>query len=257
MVRKQKTDDGIPQVIVTGQEQPGDERSMSREGTYSREPSRERSSRSVSISRLRVDDPLRKEMMLVREKSPFEIGENRNVQVASCKAIIDKALVMDVSGGVTNVDEYISLFFSSGCVIDEASCKDISTAVEVTIIEEEEERPELVVMPLVEEEPPVVEDGADAHDVEATEPDAADAFEGATDQQGDEAIEGETAEPGEPEPLPEAPAEPKDDESDLKADSDESGESYSETEESSSELSYSYSDMSVDEVDPSEWRVFH
>lgn len=164
MVRKQNSEEVIPQVIVTEQEQqPGGDggRSMSREGTYSREPSRERSSRSVSISRLRVDDPLRKEMMLVREKSPFEIGENRNVQVASCKAIIDKALVMDVSGGVTNVDEYISLFFSSGCVIDEASCKDISTAVEVTIIEEEEERPELVVMPLVEEEPPAVDESQD------------------------------------------------------------------------------------------------
>ena len=164
MVRKQNSEEVIPQVIVTEQEQqPGGDggRSMSREGTYSREPSRERSSRSVSISRLRVDDPLRKEMMLVREKSPFEIGENRNVQVASCKAIIDKALVMDVSGGVTNVDEYISLFFSSGCVIDEASCKDISTAVEVTIIEEEEERPELVVMPLVEEELPAVDESQD------------------------------------------------------------------------------------------------
>ncbi|XP_035890512.1 muscle M-line assembly protein unc-89 [Anopheles stephensi] len=258
MVRKQQTDEVIPQVIVTEQEQPGDERSMSREGTFSREPSRDRRSRSVSISRLRVDDPLRKEMMLVREKSPFEIGENRNVQVASCKAIIDKALVMDVSGGVTNVDEYISLFFSSGCVIDEASCKDISTAVEVTIIEEEEERPELVVMPLVEEEPAALEaDGADGHDVEATEPDATEAFEGATDELGDEAGEGENADVGVPEPLPEEPAEPKDDESDLKDDGDESGETYSESEESSSELSYSYSDMSVDEVDPSEWRVFH
>uniref|UniRef100_A0A182QQF4 Uncharacterized protein n=1 Tax=Anopheles farauti TaxID=69004 RepID=A0A182QQF4_9DIPT len=156
MVRKEQADEVIPQVIVTEQEQSGaGDGFMSREGTYSREPSRERRSRSVSISRLRADDPLRREMMLVREKSPFEIGENRNVQVASCKAIIDKALVMDVSGGVTNVDEYISLFFSSGCVIDEASCKDISTAVEVTIVEEEEERPELVVMPLIEEEPPV------------------------------------------------------------------------------------------------------
>lgn len=161
MVRKQNADaEGIPQVIVTGQEPAGEDGSVSREGTRSREPSRDR--RSRSISRLRADDPLRREMMLVREKSPFEIGENRNVQVASCKAIIDKALVMDVSGGVTNVDEYVSLFFSSGCVIDEASCKDISTVVEVTIVEEEEERPELVVMPMVEEPLPAIEeDGED------------------------------------------------------------------------------------------------
>ncbi|XP_052890695.1 muscle M-line assembly protein unc-89 [Anopheles moucheti] len=276
MVRKQQSDGAIPQVIVTDQEQPGDERSMSREGTYSREPSRDRRSRSVSISRLRVDDPLRKEMMFVREKSPFEIGENRDVQVASCKAIIDKALVMDVSGGVTNVDEYISLFFVSGIVIDEASCKDISTAVEVTIVEEEEERPELVVMPLADDVLPVDREdsrkieapieagegeqaeGLAEHDVvEPTEPDGTETAEGAVDEQAEEAAEGDTAEPGEPEPEPEASAEPKDDESDLKADDDESGESYSESEELSSELSYSYSDMSVDEVDPSEWRVFH
>uniref|UniRef100_A0A182NFQ7 Ig-like domain-containing protein n=1 Tax=Anopheles dirus TaxID=7168 RepID=A0A182NFQ7_9DIPT len=290
MVRKQQTDEVIPQVIVTEQEQQPGDRSMSREGTYSREPSRERSSRSVSISRLRVDDPLRREMMLVREKSPFEIGENRTVQVASCKAIIDKALVMDVSGGVTNVDEYISLFFSSGCVIDEASCKDISTAVEVTIVEEEEERPELVVMPLVEEEEEVMpvtvqvvvvdDDTEDKKKLRRqmlkiaarpnpptgrlrrapTEPDATealdeDALAGEEPAEADGADEAgavdEAPEPDQaPEPVP-------DDASDLKADDGESGETYSESDESSSELSYSYSDMSVDEVDPSEWRVFH
>uniref|UniRef100_A0A182K136 Ig-like domain-containing protein n=1 Tax=Anopheles christyi TaxID=43041 RepID=A0A182K136_9DIPT len=291
MVRKQGSEEVIPQVIVTGQEQPDDGRSMSREGTYSREPSRDRSSRSVSISRLRVNDPLRKEMMLVREKSPFEIGENRNVQVASCKAIIDKALVMDVSGGVTNVDEYISLFFSSGCVIDEASCKDISTAVEVTIIEEEEERPELVVMPLVEvEEPqPAIDETEDKKKLRRTSLkiasktnpcDKGDLIDGdvapteETEPCEDAPIEGEaepTGEDGageggvavdvhEPEPAAESrPAddEPKGVETDLKDDGDESEESYSESEELSSELSYSYSDMSVDEVDPSEWRVFH
>uniref|UniRef100_A0A182UXM4 Ig-like domain-containing protein n=1 Tax=Anopheles merus TaxID=30066 RepID=A0A182UXM4_ANOME len=275
MVRKQNSEEVIPQVIVTEQEQqPGGDggRSMSREGTYSREPSRERSSRSVSISRLRVDDPLRKEMMLVREKSPFEIGENRNVQVASCKAIIDKALVMDVSGGVTNVDEYISLFFSSGCVIDEASCKDISTAVEVTIIEEEEERPELVVMPLVEEEPPAVDESQDKKKLRRTNlkiaaktnPQrwpmrrpvmAVDEADGAGE--GEEVPAARELEPTGAVAAAAADGEPNDDESDLKEDGDESGESYSESEELSSELSYSYSDMSVDEVDPSQWRVFH
>ncbi|XP_055607325.1 muscle M-line assembly protein unc-89-like [Uranotaenia lowii] len=73
---------------------------------------------------------------LHREKSPFEIGEKPDVQVASQKAIIDKALVMDISGGVTNVDEYISLFFTDSCSLDPASCGDIST-VKVEIVEEE------------------------------------------------------------------------------------------------------------------------
>lgn len=73
---------------------------------------------------------------LHREKSPFEIGEKPDVQVASQKAIIDKALIMDISGGVTNVDEYISLFFTDSCSLDPASCGDIST-VKIEIVEEE------------------------------------------------------------------------------------------------------------------------
>uniref|UniRef100_A0A182JCA1 Ig-like domain-containing protein n=1 Tax=Anopheles atroparvus TaxID=41427 RepID=A0A182JCA1_ANOAO len=73
---------------------------------------------------------------LHREKSPFEIGERPEKQVASQKAIIDKALVMDISGGVTNVDEYISLFFTDSCSLDPASCGDIST-VKVVVVEEE------------------------------------------------------------------------------------------------------------------------
>ncbi|XP_035774828.1 muscle M-line assembly protein unc-89-like [Anopheles albimanus] len=277
MVRKEDGGE-IPQVIVTEQqEQPGTT-GGSREGTYSREPSRERSSRSVSISRLRADDPLRKEMMLVREKSPFEIGENRNVQVASCKAIIDKALVMDVSGGVTNVDEYISLFFSSGCVIDEASCKDISTAIEVTIVEEEEERPELVVHPMIEV---IAEEQGEGEGVGEDKKKLRRMIEkiaakSASRQQpklmptsvtqlpvrgatgGDDVVEEE----GTGEPVPDADEgaadadeEPKDEDSDLKDDDEDASEgTYSESEESS-ELSYS--DMSVDEVDPSAWRVFH
>lgn len=128
-----ETDDipsALPEVIIT--KQPG--ANVNDHDVLSRNPSRERSSRSVSISRLKVNDPMRKELMFVREKSPFEIGENRNVQVASSKAIIDKALIMDVSGGITKVDEYVSLFFSSGCVIDEAVCKDITEEHEVEII---------------------------------------------------------------------------------------------------------------------------
>lgn len=120
----------LPEVIITKQP----DANVNDHDVPSRNPSRERSSRSVSISRLKVNDPMRKELMFVREKSPFEIGENRNVQVASSKAIIDKALIMDVSGGITKVDEYVSLFFSSGCVIDEAVCKDITEEHEVEII---------------------------------------------------------------------------------------------------------------------------
>lgn len=109
----------LPEVIIT--KQPSS--NVKDDDVPSRTHSRDRSSRSVSISRLKVNDPIRKELMFVREKSPFEIGDNRNVQIASSKAIIDKASIMDVSGGITKVDEYVSLFFSSGCVIDEAVCR--------------------------------------------------------------------------------------------------------------------------------------
>ncbi|XP_021700009.1 muscle M-line assembly protein unc-89 isoform X3 [Aedes aegypti] len=153
MVKNTKKDNRtpsvVPEVVITNQPDEGNVRDAN---TLSREPSRDRSSRSVSISRLKAGDPLRKEMMFVREKSPFEIGENRDIQLASSKAIIDKALIMDVSGGITKVDEYVSLFFSPGCVIDAAVCEDISTqqTIEVVVVEEEEEdeRPELVITPL-------------------------------------------------------------------------------------------------------------
>ncbi|XP_053691616.1 muscle M-line assembly protein unc-89-like [Sabethes cyaneus] len=130
-IKKSQTPSEVPGVIVTKIE----------ESSISREPSRDLHSRSVSISRLGINDPLRKEMMMIREKSPFEIGENRNTQLASSKAIIDKALIMDVSGGVSMVDEYVSLFFSSGCVIDEAACKDISVDqnIEIVVVEQEED----------------------------------------------------------------------------------------------------------------------
>ena len=132
----------------------------------SREPSRDRSERSVSISHLKVDDPLRKELIFQREKSPFELVEKpRSFQLASSKAIIDKALVMDVSGGVTNVDEYINLFFSDMCIIDEALVKDVSSGVQVVVIEEEEEEPEVVIEPMVEVPPePVQEAESDSQD---------------------------------------------------------------------------------------------
>jgi hypothetical protein len=75
-----------------------------------------------------------------REKSPFELGEKRNLQCASAKAIIDKALVMDITGGVTNVDEYISLFFTDSCVIDRAVLSDVSSPnVKIIVVDEDDE----------------------------------------------------------------------------------------------------------------------
>lgn len=132
----------LPEVIITKQHG-----SNVKDDEVTSRTSRERSSRSVSISRLKVNDPIRKELMFVREKSPFEIGENRNVQIASSKAIIDKASIMDVSGGITKVDEYVSLFFSSGCVIDEAVCRHPNLAEEHDI--------EIIVVDDVEEDVPV------------------------------------------------------------------------------------------------------
>ncbi|XP_058839234.1 palladin-like isoform X1 [Topomyia yanbarensis] len=135
MVRSSKKKSSlVPEVMITNLT------SVEHNDDVSREAARERNSRSVSISRLKSNDPLRKEIMFIRDKSPFEIGRDRNLQLASSKAIIDKALIMDISGGITRVDEYVSLFFSPECVIDEAACNDISTqqVIEVVVIEEEE-----------------------------------------------------------------------------------------------------------------------
>jgi hypothetical protein len=79
---------------------------------------------------------------LKREKSPFEVGDRKELQVASSNAIIDKACVMDISGGSAavagKVDEYINLLFTDFCSLDQASCGDISE-VKIVIIEEEAE----------------------------------------------------------------------------------------------------------------------
>lgn len=78
---------------------------------------------------------------LKREKSPFEVGDRKELQVASSNAIIDKACVMDISGGTAGVagkvDEYINLLFTDFCTLDKASCGDISE-VKIIIVEEEE-----------------------------------------------------------------------------------------------------------------------
>lgn len=85
---------------------------------------------------------------LKREKSPFEVGDKKELQVASSHAIIDKACVMDISGGAAivagKVDEYINLLFTDYCSLDKASCADISE-VKIVIIEEEEAEPTVIV----------------------------------------------------------------------------------------------------------------
>lgn len=83
-----------------------------------------------------------------REKSPFEVGANREMQVASSHAIIDKASVMDITGGTdiaNKVDEYISMLFTDYCALDKASCADISEVKIVVIEEEEEPEPQVIV----------------------------------------------------------------------------------------------------------------
>lgn len=78
-----------------------------------------------------------------REKSPFEVGDKKELQVASSNAIIDKACVMDISGGAAKVaakvDEYINLLFTDYCALDQASCGDISKEIKIVVIEEESE----------------------------------------------------------------------------------------------------------------------
>lgn len=78
-----------------------------------------------------------------REKSPFEVGDKKELQVASSNAIIDKACVMDISGGgakvAAKVDEYINLLFTDYCALDQASCGDISKEIKIVVIEEEVE----------------------------------------------------------------------------------------------------------------------
>jgi hypothetical protein len=93
---------------------------------------------------------------LKREKSPFEVGDKKELQVASSHAIIDKACVMDISGGAAGVagkvDEYINLLFTDYCSLDKASCADISE-VKIIIVEEDETEATSIVPALsVEEE---------------------------------------------------------------------------------------------------------
>jgi hypothetical protein len=79
-----------------------------------------------------------------REPSPFELGDKVDLNVASQNAIIDKALVMDISGGnCRNVDEYIQLFMTEYCVIDRACFEDVSSPdVKIVVVEEDDEAAE-------------------------------------------------------------------------------------------------------------------
>lgn len=92
---------------------------------------------------------------LKRERSPFEVGDKKELQVASSHAIIDKACVMDISGGAAmvagKVDEYINLLFTDYCSLDKASCADISE-VKIVIVEEEEEPATIVPEVSIEEQ---------------------------------------------------------------------------------------------------------
>lgn len=76
-----------------------------------------------------------------REPSPFELGDSVDLNIMSSSAIIDKASVMDISGGLCrNVDEYIQLFMTEYCVIDRACYEDVSEpSVKIMVIEEDED----------------------------------------------------------------------------------------------------------------------
>lgn len=77
-----------------------------------------------------------------REPSPFELGDSVDLNVASQYAIIDKAAIMDISGGICrNVDEYIQLFMTEYCVIDRACFEDVSTPnVKIVVVEEDDDQ---------------------------------------------------------------------------------------------------------------------
>lgn len=91
-----------------------------------------------------------------RERSPFEVGDKKEMQVASSSAIIDKACVMDISGGAAKVaakvDEYINLLFTDYCALDQASCVDFSKEIKIVVIEEENEPTSIQPAPSAEEE---------------------------------------------------------------------------------------------------------
>lgn len=108
----------------------------------------------VDPALLTVPEEPRINKYLKRDKSPFEVGDRKELQVASSHAIIDKACVMDISGGAAavagKVDEYINLLFTDYCSLDKASCADISE-VKIVIVEEEASEP-IVIIPEISAE---------------------------------------------------------------------------------------------------------
>lgn len=69
-----------------------------------------------------------------KEKTPFEIGSNILLQLASYKAIIDKALVMDIS---LDEEPPAKTILSEHSVIDRAAVMDLSN-VEIIYVEDED-----------------------------------------------------------------------------------------------------------------------
>lgn len=117
----------------------GSEPPVGDEAAARRTRSRETTPSIIILDRQSVD---RERLVhdMKREKSPFEIGRKKEVQIASQKAVIDKAAIMDITGGVAkNIDEFIQLYFNDYCIIDKASVLDISPAsVKIVIVEEDE-----------------------------------------------------------------------------------------------------------------------
>lgn len=70
-----------------------------------------------------------------KEKTPFEIGPNILQQLASYKAIIDKALVMDISMEEERPAKFI---LSEHSVIDRAAVMDLSN-VEIIYVEDDDD----------------------------------------------------------------------------------------------------------------------
>lgn len=118
-------------------------------------------SRSKS-KRSRSGSPLPYLMKEDREKSPFEIGETKAMLKAAPKAVLDKALVMDISPSVAKAgDEEVIYITTDMSVIDKALVMDISS---VTLIVLEDEDEEEEIEEIIEElhEDAVKEDGEKA-----------------------------------------------------------------------------------------------
>lgn len=95
--------------------------------------SRSRSRRS----RERSGSPLPYLMRDDREKSPFEVGESHRLQLAASKAVIDKALIMDISKGTEEDEDAVLYLTTDISVIDRACVIDVSP-VTLYVLEEDD-----------------------------------------------------------------------------------------------------------------------